>query len=42
MLRFGFRHRIFLWLRLVIRISSGRIVAIQRNATKASPEEISW
>ena len=26
----------------VIRISSGRIVAIQRNATKASPEEISW
>ncbi len=26
----------------VIRISSGRIVEIQRNATKASPEEISW
>ena len=26
----------------VIRISSGRIVEIQRNATKASPEDISW
>jgi putative ABC transport system ATP-binding protein len=26
----------------VIRISSGRIVEIQRNTTKASPEEISW
>ncbi len=26
----------------VIRISSGRIVEIQHNTTKASPEEISW
>jgi putative ABC transport system ATP-binding protein len=26
----------------VIRISSGRIVDIQRNAKKASPDEISW
>jgi hypothetical protein len=26
----------------VIRISSGRIVEIQRNATKATPEDISW
>lgn len=26
----------------VIRISSGRIVDIQRNATKAAPEDISW
>ena len=26
----------------VIRISSGRIVEVQRNATKASPEDIAW
>ena len=26
----------------VVRISSGRIVEIERNASKASPEEISW
>jgi putative ABC transport system ATP-binding protein len=26
----------------VIRISSGRIVEIQRNATKATPEDIAW
>jgi putative ABC transport system ATP-binding protein len=26
----------------VIRIGSGRIVGIERNATRASPSEISW